>query len=187
VCDELVALLATGFMALKLAEGGRILKFQKRQEKQRAARLRSLERQLAEMRALRGDGVSKADGLLAQARDAGLTSTQGQTWEATIDALRKVGSTPLASIDSSLPDGGEFARLSSERASLLDEQRQLRDEIARARDFVHEESGFSREATEQQARLKSIGIFDNAAPGTNCPLCEQSLEVEFSRKLSSAH
>jgi Protein of unknown function (DUF3732) len=149
----------------------------KREELRRLRdRLRSLERQLAEMRALRGDGVSKADGLLAQARDAGLTSAQAQTWEATIGALRKVGSILLASVDSSLPGGEEFARLSSERARLLDEQRQLRDEIARARDFVHEESGFSREATEQQARLKSIGIFDNAVPGTNCPLCEQSLE-----------
>lgn len=149
----------------------------KREELRRLReQLRSCERRLAEIAALRGEGVSKADGLLAQARDAGLTSVTPQSWETTVAALRMVASTPLANVDVTLPDGNEFSRLAVERARLLDEQRRIRDEIAVARAFEQDEKGFSREATEQRARLKTIGIFEGFTPGHTCPLCSQALE-----------
>ena len=138
--------------------------------------LRSCERRLAEIAALRGEGVSKADGLLAQARDVGLTDVVPQSWEATVAALRTVASTPLANVDIVLPDGTEFSRLSDQRARLLEEQRRIRDEIASARAFEQDEKGFSREATEQRARLKTIGIFEGSTPGHSCPLCSQELQ-----------
>jgi hypothetical protein len=86
-----------------------------------------------------------------------------------------VASTPLANVDVALPDGSEFSRLADERARLLDDQRRLRDEIAAVRSFEQEEKGFSREATEQHARLKTIGIFEGSTPGHSCPLCLQAL------------
>lgn len=137
--------------------------------------LRSVERRLSEIAALRGDGVSKADDLLAQARDAGLTSALPTSWDEAIVALRAVTGTPLATVDVALPDGTEHGRLSTERAELLDAQRRLRDEISAARAFVKDEKGFSREADEQRARLTTIGIFDGATPGHSCPLCSQDL------------
>ncbi|XYI00003.1 DUF3732 domain-containing protein [Sorangium sp. So ce1128] len=152
----------------------------RKQEELRRLRdqLRSIERRLTEIAALRGDGVSKADDLLAQARDAGLTSAIPTSWEETVAALRAVAQTPLASIDVAVPDGTEYGRLSTERAELLDAQRRLRDEMNAARAFAKEEKGFSREADEQRARLTTIGIFEGAAPGHSCPLCAQDLSTE---------
>lgn len=137
--------------------------------------LRACERQLTELNALRGDGISKATALLAQSRDAGLSTDVAKTWEETIAALRDVAGTPISSINVDLPDGQEYSRLTGERDRLREEQRQLRDEISAARAFERDEMGFSREAAEQRARLTSIGIFDGTDPGHVCPLCSQEL------------
>lgn len=143
--------------------------------RRRREQLRSIERQLSELAAVRGEGVSKAASLLAQARDAGLSADVAATWDETVAALKKVAATPLSFVDVKLPDGAEFARLSDERGRLLDEQRRLREEIAAAQAFVRDGEGFSHEATEQKARLKTIGIFDDASVLDSCPLCTQAL------------
>lgn len=137
--------------------------------------LRTCERQLAELTALQGDGVSKASALLAQARDAGLTNATTQNWNETITELRKISSTPIKKFDYAAVDGAEFARLSDERTRLLDQQRKISEEVSAAKTFNQDGKGFSKEATEQQARLRTIGIFDGAAPGHSCPLCTQQL------------
>jgi hypothetical protein len=137
--------------------------------------LRSCERRLAEFHALRGDGASKAASLLAQARDAGLTTADPSSWEETVAALRVVGATPMTSIEQGLPEGAEFDLLSTERARLRDVQRRLEDEISAVRAYAQDERGFAREATEQQARLQTIGIFDGVEPGHACPMCAQPL------------
>jgi len=137
--------------------------------------LRSCERRLAELQALRGDGVSKAASLLAQARDTGLTTTDPSSWEDTVAALRVLGATPMASIEEGLPDGAEFDRLSSERTRLREDKRRLQDEIAAVRAYAQDERGFTREASEQQARLQTIGIFDGIDPAHACPMCAQPL------------
>jgi hypothetical protein len=139
--------------------------------------LRSCERKLAEIDALRGDGAGKADALLAQARDAGLSGVTSGSWDATVAALRIVASTPLANIEAAISDGAEFSRLTGERSQLLTEQRRMRDEIDTVRAFERDGKGFSREATEQRARLKTIGIFEDSTPAHNCPLCSQVLET----------
>ena len=136
-----------------------------------------------EIAAVRGDGASKADALLAQARDAGLSSVTSDSWEATVAALRTVASTPLANVETTASDGAEFSRLAAERTQLLDEQRRIRDEIETIRAFENDGRGFSREATEQQARLKTIGIFENSIPGQCCPLCSQALDPLCSCRL----
>lgn len=150
----------------------------RKQEQLRRVReqLRACERKLAEIAALRGDGASKADTLLAQARDAGLSSITSDSWEATVTALRTIASTPLANVEATASDGAEFSRLAGERAQLLGEQRRIRDEIDAVRAFENDGRGFSREATEQQARLRTIGIFENSIPGHTCPLCSQALD-----------
>lgn len=43
--------------------------------------LRAFERRLTEIKSLRGDGATKADALLAQARDAGLSGAVTSTWD----------------------------------------------------------------------------------------------------------
>lgn len=138
----------------------------------------SRSRKRSEIAALRGDGATKADALLAQARDAGLTQEVTSTWDGAVSALRAVLKTPLASVDVKLPDGGEFSRLSTERAELLQTQRRIRADIDAARAFSKDEKGFSHEAKEQKARLATIGIFEGGEPGHTCPLCAQDLPNE---------
>ena len=155
----------------------------RKQEELRRLRdqLRSIERQLAELRAVRGDGISKAATLLAQARDAGLTTSMAQAWDDVVVGLRSVAQTSLASIDTAAQDqsgGGEYERLSAEREQLLAEHRRTADEIALVRTFEREEQGFSKEASEQRARLASIGIFEGIEPGHSCPLCSQAIPDE---------
>lgn len=137
--------------------------------------LRACERQLTELKALSGGGISKAAMLLAQARDAGLSASVASTWEETVAALRDVAGTPIVAIDVDLPDGQEYSRLVDERDRLLEEQRRQREEVSAARAFERDEKGYSREASEQRARLTSIGIFEGSDPGHACPLCAQEL------------
>ncbi|MBK7032614.1 MAG: DUF3732 domain-containing protein [Ignavibacteria bacterium] len=139
-------------------------------------KLRSCERRLAELAALRGDGVSKAATILAQARDAGLTNfSESNNWEMVVSALRAIAATAINSLEERPSSISEFTRLSEVRSYLLEEQRQIRDQIAFARTFKTDEKSYSREATEQLARLKSIGIFEGEVPGNACPLCAQDL------------
>lgn len=151
----------------------------KREELRRLReQLRAVDRQLSELRALRGDGISKAATILAQARDAGFTGATAQTWEETVLALQEVGKVPVETAAAESPPteaSTEYARLSDDRSQLLEQQRRLRDEIGAARAFERDEKGFSREADEQRARLVSIGIFEGQEPGHACPLCSQSL------------
>jgi hypothetical protein len=65
--------------------------------------------------------------------------------------------------------------LSAERQQLLDEHRRVTEGIAVVRGFEHDEQGFSKEASEQRARLVSIGIFEGVEAGHACPLCAQAL------------
>jgi hypothetical protein len=152
---------------------------QKREQLRRIReQLRSLERKLAEMAAIRGGGAGKADDLLAQARDAGLSTSIAGNWEETIRALRQIASTPLADVEATAAAGTELSRLATERSKILEEQRRIRDEIQVVRSFEQDGKGFSREATEQRARLKTIGIFDGSDQGHICPLCSQSLDAK---------
>lgn len=149
----------------------------KREELRRLKeKLRICERRLAELAALRGDGVSKAATLLAQARDGGLTTdTESNNWDAVVAALQVVAATSLTQVEEWTPSISEFTRLSEARSNLLNEQRRLRDQIAAARTFKTDERSYSREAKEQLARLKPIGIFEGAVPGETCPLCAHTL------------
>lgn len=140
--------------------------------------LRGLERRVAEIAALRGDGGTKADALLAQARDAGLTEAVTSTWVDAVAALRAVLRTPLARIDVTLGEGAELSRLSAERDDLVRRQRHIRAELDAARAFSRDRKGYTHEADEHRARLSTIGIFAGSQPGHTCPLCEQDLPQE---------
>ena len=147
----------------------------KREELRRLRdQLRTVERQLAELNSIRGDGIGKASALLAQARDAGLSSVVTDSWQETIAALRQAVMVNLGQLGE-ISDGDEYRRLSDSRSGLLQEQRRLKDELEAVRAFERDANGYSREANEQHSRLVSIGVFDDVAPAHSCPLCEQAL------------
>ena len=148
----------------------------KREEMRRLRRkLRDVERQLRELASLRGDGVTRAATLLAEARDAGLSASGAESWEEAVAGLREISAQPAASWVPVAEENQEFERLSDERVRLREQHGKLRDEVAAARAFAESGAGFSREASEQRARLISIGIFEGASSSEACPLCEQEL------------
>lgn len=136
--------------------------------------LRTIERKLAELNALRGEGTGKASGLLAQARDIGLTTAIPENWDHIVAALKEVERTPIALIEEPNSGSEEYERLSDQRETLLSEQRHLQNQIAAARSLESAESGFKVEAGEQKARLVSIGVFEEGA-SHSCPLCSNPL------------
>lgn len=150
--------------------------FVRRREQLRRVReqLRACERQLTEINSLRGNDNSIAATLLAQARDIGLSSRQEETWEGTVAALQELARVPITFAPSENTGGEEYSRLVVERNQLISDQQRLRDEISTARLFEKEEKGFSREVSEQKARLTSIGIFSSDRRHA-CPMCLQDL------------
>ncbi len=146
----------------------------KREELKRLReQMRVYERQMNELKAISGNGISKAAILLAQTRDVGMSSNITNTWEETISTLRDIMKASIASSGYEQFEGQEYLRLANEREKLLREQNRLRTEIAAARNFKKDENGYSHEATEQYSRLLSIGIFDGFEPVHTCPLCAQ--------------
>ena len=154
----------------------------KQQELKKArAEVRQIERRLAEASAIRGEGVTRADTLLAEAKAAGLTSLDdGASWQEKIEAMRVLQSSPVPSALTEGADDVEFRRLSAERNVLVQEQRGLLSTLDRARAFEGSSKGFSSEAGEHAARLHAVSVFEHGVDGHACPLCLQGLPEESS-------
>ncbi len=118
------------------------------------------------MRALSGDGLSKATALLAQARDAGLTNVITDDWHETVSALRIIISKPGSEArEQESPAQSEYDRLKAERRQLRNRLNRMKNEQEAARGFETDEKGFTHEAKEQKARLVSIGILKDMSQG----------------------
>jgi hypothetical protein len=140
--------------------------------------IRQIERRLAEAAAIRGDGVSRADTLLAEARAAGLTSIDdAASWTDKIEGLRIIQSSPVPPVADTTEDA-EFVRLTKLRAELLNQQRALQSTVDRARTFEGNSKGFSTEAHEHHARLAAVSVFEREVHQHSCPLCLQELPEE---------
>lgn len=138
--------------------------------------IRQIERRLAEAAAIRGDGVSRADTLLAEAKAVGLATLEDDApWQEKIETLRQIQSTPAPSALAEAGDDTEFRRLTVLRSELVQEQRALQSTLDRARGFEGSSKGFSAEAREHTARLNAVTVFEHDAPGHACPLCLQNL------------
>ena len=140
--------------------------------------LRRVLKQLRELEALRGEGLGKLNGLLAEAKDAGLNppATRDDWSEIEIlETLRAVSSRHVNDIEAKESGSQEYDRVSEERENLLNEHRHLRRQIVAARSFKSAGSRFATEAREQESRLVSIGIFDEV-DRHSCPLCSRVLE-----------
>lgn len=139
--------------------------------------LRQAERELLEVRAIRGTGHSKATALLAEARECGLTNeATPPKLEDTFELLKKLTLITVPGLRTSVEGAVEFHRLSDERRELNATRRRLRYEIDVARELVQQAAGFQKEAKEQEARLRSIGIFEHVHPSKTCPFCEQAIQ-----------
>ena len=142
--------------------------------------LRNRERRLAQMEALRGQGLGKAAALLSEARDLGLVDDgdEAATWEEAVARLRQAALTSaevqLERLDA-VSGGEEYERLQVERAQLNEEYRRAREDLRAAQGLMSEEQGYSKEVEEQSARLKSIGVLPTLQDQDVCPLCASPL------------
>lgn len=148
---------------------------QQQELKRLRTEIRQIERRLAEAAAIRGEGVGRADTLLAEAKAVGLSALDDSTpWQEKIGALRTIQNTPVPSAADAAEDA-EFRRLSTVRSELVQEQRALQSTLERARSFEGNSKGYSAEAREHTARLNAVTVFEHEAPEHSCPLCLQGL------------
>lgn len=77
-----------------------------------------------------------------------------------------------------VPDFGEtIERLRGEQSTLQGRLVELNQDLRAARSFLSDQTAFSKEVSEQQARLKSVGLYKSGdEPVVSCPLCENALE-----------
>ena len=144
--------------------------------------LRGFERRLKEFEAVRGQGVTVSQSLLAEATDLGLRPGQPvpETWEACLEALRAVNGASLVSEEEQVAvEGDEFRRLQADRDAITHELHVVRDQLDAARALSANRNGYSQEAHAQILRLKSIELFtppgEDEQRGTSCPLCQSTL------------
>ena len=144
-------------------------------------RLRRLEREYAEARAIAQDASNAGRGLLGEARRAGLISPEAQPEHASdVLALLREATIPQPMVFSTVDDPeADLIALDERRRSLLRQLQDLREEIADVERLSREASEFEVEAHEQEARLASIGLIADASAdaGETCPLCESHLAV----------
>jgi rubrerythrin len=152
---------------------------QKRYEDARR-RLKSLERELTDARALADEASGAARNLLQVAKRVGLLPI-----EATADNLAGLRALLAQATE---PRTLEYAKMDDPAADLTDLEdrrrrirsnlQELRDEIKDLQRLTREASDFETEAREQQARLASVGLIASDAAGHGaCPLCDSQLEV----------
>jgi len=152
---------------------------QQQELKRVRASIKQIERRLTEAGSIRGDGLTRADTLLSEAKAAGLTNlSDNATWEEKLETLHTIQRTPVPTSIVEGTDTTEFRRLTAERNGLLQQQRTLQSTLDRARSFEGNSRGFSAEAHEHSARLMATSVFADAESEHACPLCLQELSSE---------
>lgn len=141
--------------------------------------LKSAEKKLAELDAIRGTGVTRAHSLLAEARDLGLLRAERlpESWETCVELLREVQRQPVEQEQALAAAGDQFRQLQEDRSRLTEELRAVKTQLEAAEALSADRDGFTTEGAAQVARLKSINLFGHGGEDSNhvCPLCQTAL------------
>jgi hypothetical protein len=146
-------------------------------------RLRVLDAQQSKQIQVVEVSKSRVTRVINEGKKVGLVAQDYQAVDDTaFPYLARIAETPIDEPDL-LPDFGEtIQRLRDDQTTLQGRLAELNQDIRSARTFFSDQTDFSREASEQRARLKSIEIFKGevAAPD-QCPLCASRLDVPLPR------
>lgn len=138
---------------------------------------RQLDRDLKEKERVVGEGLSRGLGLLSEARQCGLLP-DGEAPEALEALIRELQSATERDLPQPAAPGyariNELQRQASEMQTKMSE---LSEKVGAAKTYAHEAQGYSDEVEQQQARLESVGLFENPADREVCPLCTTRLTV----------
>lgn len=144
--------------------------------------LKSAEKKLAELDAIRGTGVTRAHSLLAEARDFGLHQAEllPESWEACVEMLREVQRQPVEQEQALATAGDQFRQMQEERTRLTEELRSVKTQLEAAEALSADRDGFTTEGAAQVARLKSIDLLGDGGEDSNhvCPLCQTALQQD---------
>jgi hypothetical protein len=140
--------------------------------------LRIAEHSLREVEAVKGEGASKAIGLLSEARQVGILP-DGETPSEARDVVRLLQSAlNWSPAEVSFPATDRLVQLQTERRELEEQINERTDSIRAARSFAREAEGYGTEVQEQELRLESINLFGQQGHNSDiCPVCNHSLEV----------
>lgn len=122
---------------------------------------------------------SRVTRVLNEGKKVGLIGQDYQAVDDTVFAyLATVAEYPMDEAEL-IPDFGEtIERLRGEQAILQNRLGDMNQDIRAARSYLSDQSDFSREATEQRARLKSIELFKTeVASPHQCPFCDSELKT----------
>ena len=122
---------------------------------------------------------SRVTRVLNEGKKVGLV---GQDYQAVDDTvftyLATVAEFPMDEAELISDFGETIQRLRGEQTMLQNRLGDLNQDIRAARSFLSDQTDFSREATEQRARLKSIELFKSeVASPHQCPFCESELRT----------
>lgn len=154
--------------------------------------LRTLEAQVAQQARAIEVSRNKLTRIINEGKRVGLIEQDVQPVDDTIFAfLADVAKTEIISPDI-IPDFGEtISRLRGEQVSIQRRLADLNQDMRAARSFLSDQTAFSRETSEQKARLKSINLHRQADGDISiCPLCDSNLQsplpgvVEFEQSLA---
>lgn len=97
--------------------------------------------------------------------------------ESMINELTRALSEDATPVDALSDFGGTITRLQDDQKGLRQRLSDVIEEIRATELFISEQSEYSREATEQKARLTSLQLFKLDDEGKSCPVCESILET----------
>jgi hypothetical protein len=118
--------------------------------------------------------------LLNEAKRVGLIPEEFEPVEEVqaLNAFEQASKTSLAVASGTSNFGETIDRLKNEQRSVRELMLENFDEIRLARRFLSDQNSYTREATEQQGRLKSLELYKASdTNGEFCPLCENHLAV----------
>ncbi|WKZ35796.1 MAG: DUF3732 domain-containing protein [Anaerolineales bacterium] len=145
------------------------------------ASLRTLEHKLSEFESIKGIGVTKAHTLLSEAQDLGIYSAEKlpEAWEECVLSLQEVQRRPVKPEEEITSEDQAFENLQKERLELIEELKKTKGQLDSAKSLDTDRRGYSGEAQEQLARLKSLNLFESIDSYDRiCPICQTPLNSD---------
>ncbi|XMA23741.1 DUF3732 domain-containing protein (plasmid) [Bacillus bombysepticus] len=143
--------------------------------------LKLLRKKVREAQLISGEGISKAKGLLKEAKELGLIhkSTSPINLSEFISTLKRINDYKFDNPDNyTINNEGQLSELYEERKRIIKEIRIHSEKISSIKVMLCNMNSYSNEVIEQKSRLESIGLFDEIQNTNTCPLCLSELEYE---------
>lgn len=142
-------------------------------------RLRILEMTEAKRLQILEVSQSRVSRIINDGKRVGLIPLDYQPIDDTVfDYLSQVVNTPIEAPDIVEDFGETIQNLMGEQKTLQGKLYDLNQDLRAAKSFLSAQTDFTKEATEQSARLKSINLYkpDIEGGGSHCPLCDSQLD-----------